>query len=424
MPPRTRRTRFESPPAAPAAPAEPYRVPSSSTVHLDPSHSPGYALHANLFFTSDEWIGALRKDVDALLSVFARAWAANLRERQGEEANEGLGEDGRQDRPFSPFEVFKGCWIKLGWSRIHLVGAPEGPWKKRWGEGVLRAFLEQIKHGENSLKQVAAFFAIYTFWSTQLEEAEKVFVKVDPPTFEYLLSLPDRVAASLHRLTALSPLPYCDVSFALHSLLSDSAFLLVPTQTYTFPPLPAVSLIDTSGADDRDLATLLLGAQEEAEALRKGEFSKVARFGNTAADEDEEDEEDEEEKEDDLPSWGAPTLRTLVEAYAASKTASATLSNILSSSLPPEASNEASTSTLLQPRNKLQLDVLRQAEEKVQQALDKLAGGGGGRAGGKRGRGLLSLISGPEEEENEEEGRGKKRRRGGGGSEDSESVVE
>lgn len=41
----------------------------------------------------------------------------------------------------SPFEVFKGVWRELGWSNVHLLGCPEGPFRERWGEGVMRAFV-------------------------------------------------------------------------------------------------------------------------------------------------------------------------------------------------------------------------------------------------------------------------------------------
>lgn len=198
----------------------PLLVSDTPSVHLETGHQPGYALHANLFFASEEWINPLRADVEALLSTFQRDWrngggvgeVSSLEDGENGASTSSGGEGNR----LSPFETFKRCWNGLGWSKVLLLGCPEGPFRGRWGEGVVRAFVgalrlsfplylssapaegarqdallgavsltslflpaERLRKDEEPLKQVAALFALYTFWATQGKETEKVFLRVD-----------------------------------------------------------------------------------------------------------------------------------------------------------------------------------------------------------------------------------------------------
>ncbi|BGP17078.1 hypothetical protein JCM10213_006892 [Rhodosporidiobolus nylandii] len=419
MPPRTRRR--ASPASAPAepAPAPAPAVPpsiSTPTIHLEAGHPPGYAVQANLFFASEAWTTPLRKDVDALLAVFARAWEAAAARSEGG----GEGQQQPLERAFSPFEVFRGCWEQLGWAKVHLLGVPEGPLRGRWGDAVLREFVERLKSDEEPLKQVAALFALHTFYATQTETMERLFIKLDVATLQYILSLSTKLGPHLDAAqpTSSAPPPSADVSFVLHSLLASNAFFLVPTPIYTLPPLPCVSLVDTSTADTADIAALLLGVDAETMALKEGNLREVARRAfMTAEEEDEEDEEDlretEQQREEDPASWGAPALRSLVSSYLAAKSASSSavpISSTFDPTLDPAlAPPPPSVSSLLHPQNKLQLDVLLKAERATREAVAKLGDAAGGTltgilaengGGGKReGAGLLGLVGAEGERE-------------------------
>lgn len=316
---------------------------------------------------------------------------------------------------------------------------------------------------------MAALFAVYTFWATQAAQVEKTFVKVDPGasrrflsfrfplckrssadryastictvTFEHILSLPELLGPTLDAsictssdLTSSPPLS-ADLSFILHALLSSSAFLLVPSQLYNYPPLPCVSLIDVSQASHKDLSILLQSIKAESRVVREGRFSKVARAVGLSAGPDEDDSGDEEDEDDDeeaaeeqdLPSWGASTLRSLAAAYSRAKTTSSSLDapstfSFASHSLSPAPAGVGgllTPSSLARPRNRLQLDVLSRAEALTREAVEKLPGGGegvvellgGGEGGGGRKRGMLRLVKGR---------RGKKRKEGDGVGEGEE----
>ncbi|GAA5979683.1 hypothetical protein JCM11641_004053 [Rhodosporidiobolus odoratus] len=413
---RTRRSTTSVAAAAPSSPVADAEAPVSRlevadtpTLFLTQSPPVGYTVHANLYFVSEAWITPLRQDVEALCEAFEQEWENEINSSStGGEGREGSG----NGRP-SPFELFRELWVRLGWDKVHLLAVPEGPLRGWWGDSVMRAFVDRLKAEEKPLKQVAAFFAIYTFFATQAEKMEKVFVKLDPLTLEYTLSLPAQLAASLDSAPDLiTPPPSADLSCVLHTLLSSDAFLLLPAQVCTGLTLPCVSLVDTSQAENADLATLLLGVANEAEALREGQFSGVARRALlTAAEEAQEDDDEEEHEEEeeashepDLPDWGAQSLRLLASGYLEAKTSSATSpgeSDPLSSSTTWTAKPRSDLSTIFRPRNALQEEVLLAAEGLTREVVERLGAAAGG---------LAALL--PPKDQVEREGSARKRRTG------------
>ncbi|GAA6021788.1 hypothetical protein JCM10207_002059 [Rhodosporidiobolus poonsookiae] len=423
MPPRKRARRgdpAQAPAPAQGTPAPPPLPPGciadTPTVHLLPSEERGgYAVNADVYFASEPWITPLRADVDALLCAFAEQWEASSSAYASADptaaSTSTTAAEDEQLAQESPFEVFKRVWVELGWSAIHLLGVPDGPLRSKWGDSVLRAFVERLKPDEEPLKQIAGLFAVYTFWGTQEGEVKKLFVKADPPTVEYILTLPETLAPALDASRpSLDPPPSADLSFILGTLCSEHAFLLLPTEIYAHPTLPAVYVVTGTENDTRDLAVLLLGAEEEADALREGGFSRVAKRALRDAEDDEDDEEEEDEEEDaeeeededrepDLPSWGAPRLSALADAYARTKIASAATVAFKSTSTLTSAQGSTSggLSTLVRPRNALQLDVLRRAEALTREAMERLPGAVPGMGFGGVGegpQGLLGLVGG------------------------------
>ncbi|GAA5958913.1 hypothetical protein JCM21900_005409 [Sporobolomyces salmonicolor] len=420
MPPRARGRAGASSSAIPAPPVDP--VPTS-TVHVLPSHPTGYCLQASLFFRSDLWIAPLRDDVEALLDGFERRWSAQAGQGDHGGAGEGAASASTSastsaspttlDTPapgpadaelVGPFEVFKRLWIEQGWTKIHLLGIMDGPARVHWGESVLRGFLADATGGSTvehlvptqlPLKQVAALFAIYTFCKTQPEGMQKTFVKLDPPTLEYLLTLPDVLSPSLDSpflASTSSPSlpPSADLLHILSTLLfpASPAIHLVPTPLYLHPsPLPCVSVQDVSKRDLAGTAQLLLGAEEELELWQHGRVSELKRLRR---DDEEEDEDEDEtaggtEGEDgwsDARGWTGQ-LSPLRRAYTSTKASSASL--------------------LARPRTTLQQQVMDLAQGMTLRAVSELGGAGGVLAEGGGKRGLLGLVEG---------GRGKRRREG------------
>jgi hypothetical protein len=93
----------------------------TETISLVPPSSNFHTV-LRLFFHSDHWILPLRADVDALLSAFEQRWAA----RTGEEG---------------PVQIMKTLWSETGWKWVLLLGCPEGPLRREWGQTVVRAFV-------------------------------------------------------------------------------------------------------------------------------------------------------------------------------------------------------------------------------------------------------------------------------------------
>ncbi|GAA6034533.1 hypothetical protein JCM8097_005380 [Rhodosporidiobolus ruineniae] len=367
-----------------------FALADTPTVHLLPSHQPGYLVQADLYFRSKEWIEPLRKDVGALLEAFEEGCQLSSSAEV-----EGAREVEAEVR--SPMSVMRECWTRLGWTNVHLLGVPEGPLRGRWGDSVVRAFVERF-NDPAPLKQVGALLALCAFWSTQIESVEKFFVKVEPVTLEHLLTFPSAHAAQLDSLfpsSDSSPSGSYDLLFTLHCLLSSSAFFLLPSEVYSHPHLPTVALQSAAErGQDRDVALLLLAAEREADALRQGELSKVARrammtAAEAAAEDGEEEEEEEEAAEEDedeeerrerrvsgsprgagpdLPLWGTERISALAGEYEQAKNAGGGAGET-GEDAGEAAAGAGRISTLLRPRNKVQMDVLRQAEEAAQASL-------------------------------------------------------
>ncbi|KAL7336512.1 hypothetical protein BJY59DRAFT_638087, partial [Rhodotorula toruloides] len=139
---------------------ERHELEQTGTLPLVPPSSNFHTV-LRLFFHSDHWVLPLRADVDALLLGFDQRWAS----RTGEE---------------SPMQVMRKLWSEMGWKWVLLLGCPEGPLRRGWGQTVVRAFVEHLKVGVAPLRQAAAFLALYLLTQTQAKGAEKLFIQVDP----------------------------------------------------------------------------------------------------------------------------------------------------------------------------------------------------------------------------------------------------
>ncbi|GAA5936342.1 hypothetical protein JCM3775_006470 [Rhodotorula graminis] len=331
MPPRARSARATSTATAPSTPATPdprvptpfapLSLPGSASLPLGASNQPGYCLSNPLFFLSDAWIPPLRADVDALLGAFAEGYPAAPR--------------------YSPCEVMRRLWEGMGWKWVHLLGVPQnGTMRGPWGDSVVRAFLDHLNPTVAPLRQAAAFLALHLFVLTQPASMQRIFLKVDPAMFEYLLALPEQLAPILDSplramsvtdldpalndaapIASLSPPASHDLSTALHALLTSSSFHLVAPETFLHPPPSALPLVRTV-PNPRWLrmraqrALAILGAADEARELplgrvrrevlvsqrrtrKRGRPTDGADFGDDDDDDDDEEEEEEEEDEDD-----------------------------------------------------------------------------------------------------------------------------
>lgn len=116
---------------------EPDPVPHP-TLNLLQGHPAGHCIQSSLFFASETWCTPLAADINTLLEGFAGAYT--LASARAGEAEEG----GERE---SPFEVFRRMWEEQGWSRVHLMGVPDGPRRRPWAESVLRGFLGEFARG-------------------------------------------------------------------------------------------------------------------------------------------------------------------------------------------------------------------------------------------------------------------------------------
>ncbi|SCV69926.1 BQ2448_1320 [Microbotryum intermedium] len=235
-------------------------VAATPTLPLQSTPVTAFVLQHHLYFLSADWISSLRLDVDELLDAFVEAYR-------------GLSGDAQ-----SPFKAFKSCWITKGWSRIHLFGVMEGRTRQSWG----RASSERLSPDSTSepLIQVAAFFAIYTFFSTQADTQEQVYIKVDPPTLEHVLTLPNSLASALDSRpssigtsSSSSLPPSLDLHQVLLWLLESQAFFVIPSETYRHPNrLPAVHLVphdkhfQKQEQKQKDDTTIAMAIRTEMEA--------------------------------------------------------------------------------------------------------------------------------------------------------------
>lgn len=112
-------------------------------------------------------------------------------------------------------------------------------------------------------------------------------------TLEYLLTFPDVLAPSLQpssttnipasapatneasEAASATPSPSLDLLVVITSLISSNAFLIVPTPTFLFPPLPSNSIREIRRKGTDKTAMSLLGAEEEMEALVDGRFGDL-----------------------------------------------------------------------------------------------------------------------------------------------------
>ncbi|BGP00341.1 hypothetical protein JCM10021v2_004023 [Rhodotorula toruloides] len=234
-----------------------HELAQTDTLSLVPPSSNFHTV-LRLFFHSDHCVFPLRADIDALLSGFEQRWASRMGEK-------------------SSMQVMKALWSEMGWKWVLLLGCPEGPLRRGWGQTVVRAFVEHLRPENPPLRQVAALFALYLLTQTQARGAEKLFVEVDPDTLEYINSLPSRLAPALDTPPFASPAaaippPSADLAFALSVLLQSSSFHLVPSVSSHAWPFVHVKRNAKLVHEKRERALLVLGAEEELERITRGDF--------------------------------------------------------------------------------------------------------------------------------------------------------
>ncbi|KAG9013461.1 hypothetical protein FRB94_002535 [Tulasnella sp. JGI-2019a] len=155
-----------------------------------------------IYYTSESFVGPLRRDVSKLLEGFA----SHFVEEEG---------------PPYPFTEFKTQWTDSGWNFMHLK-CIEARSRVVFLETVFRVFIENIKNGAPGSVQAGALFGLYTFFSTQPPPSSgqyglnKIPVAID--TYQYIMKLPDIVPSCLQD----------HVLYVLHKLTSTCAFTILP----------------------------------------------------------------------------------------------------------------------------------------------------------------------------------------------------
>ncbi|EGU12030.1 putative modular polyketide synthase [Rhodotorula toruloides ATCC 204091] len=341
-----------------------HELAQTDTISLVPPSSNFHTV-LRLFFHSDHWVLPLRADVDALLSGFEQRWAS----RMGEE---------------SPMQVIKALWSEMGWKWVLLLGCPEGPLRRGWGQTVVRVFVETLKPDVAPLRQAAALLALYLLTQTQAKGAEKLFVQVDPDAFEYVTSLPSRLAPALDTppfdsasLAPSTPPPSADLSYGLSILLQTSSFHLVPSVSSHAWPFVHVERNAKLVREKRERALLVLGAEEELKRITRGDFDAGEASDGRGMKRKWRDEEDEtsatgEEEAGvaghDEDGWLANRLVELSSTYTQAKTASSAriASTPAAPFLPPRPSS------LAQPTTSLQASILQRAKSMMRGRLREL----------------------------------------------------
>ncbi|KAJ8293368.1 Laccase-1 [Rhodotorula toruloides] len=344
-----------------------HELAQTDTLPLVPPSSNFHTV-LRLFFHSDHWVLPLRADVDALLSAFEQRWAS----RTGEE---------------SPMQVIRELWSEMGWKWVSLLGCPEGPLRRGWGQTVVRAFVEHLKVGVAPLRQAAAFLALYLLTQTQAKGAEKLFIQVDPVAFEYITSLPSRLPPALDTApfdpaspAASTPPPSADLSYALSVLLRTSSFHLVPSVSSQAWPFVHVERNAKLVREKRERALLVLGAEEELKRITRGDFDAgeaseerdtKRKRRNDEAEENEAGAAGEKAAADansNADGWLANRLVELSTVYTEAKTASSAgiASTAAAPFLPPRPS------TLTQPATSLQASILERAKSMMRDRLREL----------------------------------------------------
>ncbi|BGP25441.1 hypothetical protein JCM10295v2_004366 [Rhodotorula toruloides] len=342
-----------------------HELEQTDTLSLVPPSSNFHTV-LRLFFHSDHWVLPLRTDVNALLSAFEQRWATRTNEE-------------------SPMQVMKALWSEMGWKWVLLLGCPEGPLRREWGQTVVKAFVEHLRPDVAPLRQVGAFFALYILTQTQAKGAEKLFIRVDPDKFEYILSLPSRLAPSVDvppSAGLASPVlptlpPSVDLSFILSSLLQDSFFHLVPSVSTHAWPFVHVERNAKLIREKRERALLVLGAEEELERIRRGdvevgdaseERGKKRKWRDEAVEVEDNREAEGGNEAGREDGWLANRLDDLAKAYAQAKTAS-------SAGIAPTAAAPflpSRLSTLAHPTTPLQASILQRATVTMHTRLQEL----------------------------------------------------
>ncbi|KWU42426.1 hypothetical protein RHOSPDRAFT_36036 [Rhodotorula sp. JG-1b] len=377
-------------------------VPNTTSLALGPSHSAGACVR-RLFFDSREWVTPLRADVAALLADF----------------------EARYDSQHSPIELMKLLWTETGWKWVLLLGCPAGKIRLDWGNSVARAFLENLLPDADTppLQQVAAILALYILRATWCEGMGLFHLRISPGFLEALVKLTQSHAPALDAVTKTaetdaadeaSPPPSADLAYAMHYLLSTSAFFLVPEETDPVPPrgrwpFAHVKRDRKEERDRRLQAALLLGVETELDQLARGKVrSEVVEEIQTesrghkrqwnASSVQLGDSDDERDGEPETRSrWSTESLHRAKEAYVQSKRHGHETETSAQTS-----TGDTKPSLLVSPEYDIQAEILALAKAQTRRAAENLADDMSGlaelaRAGGRDGEGLLTLFGGAHE---------------------------
>lgn len=423
-------------------------VPNTASLALGASHSAGACVR-RLFFDSREWVAPLRADVAALLAAF----------------------EGRYDGQQSPLELMKQLWTETGWKWVLLLGCPAGKIRLDWGNSVARAFLGEqhasskrrwctalsyrwaltvavLLHRETASRRPGSFSATSRCYPRPLHPESDMVRRngVVPPAhlaryalvraarslvhgsahafgvftgfLEALVKMTHRHAAALDGLAYTaeqvpadesSPPPSADLAYAMHYLLSTSAFFLVPEETNPVPPRSqwpfAYVKRDRKEERDRRLqAALLLGVESELNQLARGKIrSEVVaeiqtesrghkRQGNASSVQLGDSDDERDGQPETRSRWSTESLHRAKEAYVQSKRTGHETEG------PTQApTGDAKPSLLASPEYEIQAEILALAKAQTRRAADNLADDMSGlaelaRAGGHNGDGLLTLL--------------------------------
>ncbi|KAK4334753.1 LOW QUALITY PROTEIN: Ribonuclease E [Rhodotorula toruloides] len=294
-----------------------HELAQTDTLSLVPPSSNFHTV-LRLFFHSDHCVFPLRADIDALLSGFEQRWASRMGEK-------------------SSMQVMKALWSEMGWKWVLLLGCPEGPLRRGWGQTVVRAFVEHLRPENPPLRQVAALFALYLLTQTQARGAEKLFVEVDPV------------------------------------LLQSSSFHLVPSVSSHAWPFVHVKRNAKLVHEKRERALLVLGAEEELERITRGDFdggeASEAR-GTNRKRRDEEDVADAAARQE--MRIGTRTAGSRIASSSCVYTEAKTASSARIASTAAVSFLSARPLTLAQPTTSLQASILERAKAMTRGRLREL----------------------------------------------------
>ncbi|KAK4054141.1 hypothetical protein OIV83_001166 [Microbotryomycetes sp. JL201] len=239
-----------------------YTLPEvPETIKLRPTAKSGPSLHYKLWFNSDEWVSALRHDVQDLIKAVTTQWS--------------------ESSVMYNFESFKRAWIALGWSKLLVLGFVEGPMRQHWCQSVLRAFTEHLSKDKPFEEQVVCLFALYALWFSQTKTMNRIHIPVDPGLLEHIVELPSIVSDVAKSSTGLSTKAlskrkavddfHLDVAYVVTSLFDASAFFVLPRQTMFQPrKWPNAFVRTTTIADIPLAAQTLLAIEAEVAELERG----------------------------------------------------------------------------------------------------------------------------------------------------------